>query len=491
MKKRFFLLVVLFPLFNILCFAQEKITVNFKDADLRAVLESIAAKAHVNIVASPEVEGTVNARLNNVDWQTALEVILQAYDYGYAKYKDVIIVAPMDKIKARESAEKERENIEPVQIKVFRVKYIDGSDAKRLIKPLLSARGNATVLELTGQAGWEFGTDVTKRRRVQEGRISKTKVLVVSDIARKLDEVQALLEKVDVKPKQILIKAKIMEVNYDKLKDFGLDWGTGSTGASSDALSFLGVSSGKEAAVHALTGQATPTAFTPKEGTTMNIANTGLKFAFRKLTGDQFEAILHALEEHVHANTLSAPVILTLDNQEATILVGTKFPIVKTEVSQETGGIVGGSLDRYQDIGIQLNVVPQVCGAKENYINMIIHPAITSYTQTTKIQTSDGTTLSEYPIITSREAETQVLMKDGGTIVIGGLLKDIKTKERIGIPIFNKIPIIGTLFSRYTDDLEKVELLVFVTAKIVNPGEEFPEGFLDVDRISAKFKRKK
>jgi general secretion pathway protein D len=120
-------------------------------------------------------------------------------------------------------------------------------------------------------------------------------------------------------------------------------------------------------------------------------------------------------------------------------------------------GISTTSLSYYQDIGIQLNVVPQI--NSDNFINMIIHPAVTSYTERV------GT--NQYPIILSRETETQILIKNGETIVIGGLLKDIKTKSKFSVPLLGDIPFLGKLFQRNTDDIEKVDLLVFITAHIV------------------------
>jgi type II secretory pathway component GspD/PulD (secretin) len=144
---------------------------------------------------------------------------------------------------------------------------------------------------------------------------------------------------------------------------------------------------------------------------------------------------------------------MTLSNQEATILVGTRYPILKTEISGTETTTTTVTLDYYQDIGIQLNVVPQV-GA-DNYINMVIHPAVTSYTTTL------GT--NAYPIIDTREAETRILMKDGETVVIGGLLKDVKAKETMGIPFLSKIPILGPIFRRDTVDTQKIDLLVFIT----------------------------
>ena len=271
-----------------------------------------------------------------------------------------------------------------------------------------------------------------------------------------------------------MIEAKIIEANKDRLRDIGIDWGSGSSGASSSTLSYVpagkhvGLIDDSQIGAHILSDLVTPSAFTPKVSS-ITSANTGLKLAFRKLTGTQFEAILHALDENVDANTLSAPRIMTLNNQEATILVGQKYPLITTSISTQTNQVTGSTLDRYQDIGIQLNVVPQVCD--NEYINMIIHPAVTSYTTTLKTKTESGVILSEYPIIDTRETETQILLKDGETVVIGGLLKDVKTQSKTGIPFLGKIPLFGLLFQRQTNDIEKIDLLIFITARIIKEGE--------------------
>ncbi len=206
---------------------------------------------------------------------------------------------------------------------------------------------------------------------------------------------------------------------------------------------------------------------------------------FQKLTGTEFEAVLKALEDKSYANTLSAPHIMTLNNQEASILIGNKFPLIKATVSTETGTITGQSLDRYQDIGIQLNVVPQISG--EGYINLIVHPAVSSYSQTVKAVSSTGVTMAEYPIIIIREAETQILIKDGETVVIGGLIKDVKNDARKGIPFLMDIPFLGIFFRRDYTTTTKVDLLVFLTARIVKENEFTPE---EITRLEEQLDRK-
>ena len=455
-----------------------KITVDFKEADLRNVLKVIAYKAGINIVASPEVQGVVSMRLSEVSWQDALKTILSAYGYGYEQRENIIMVAPIEKLTEQKKQEVELAQVQPTITEVFALKYIDAADAQKAIEPQLSGRGKITILETTGQAGWNFAGsgDVGKRKRSDEAPVSRSKTLIITDVPPVLDILRKLVSTLDAKPQQILIETRIIEANKDRLRDMGLDWGTGSSGASSSsgALTFTPTNKTTAGNVetqlggHSLSDLITPSPFGPK-ASGLTSANTGLRVAFRKLTGNQFEAILHALEEDVTANTLSAPRIMTLNNQEAAILVGQKYPLIKTDISTESGKITGSTLDKYQDIGIQLNVVPQI--SDKEYINMIIHPAVTSFTETLEVKSDSGATLSKYPIINTREAETQVIMKDGETIVIGGLLKDVKTRGHTGIPFLGKIPLIGFLFQRQTDDIEKIDLLIFITAHIVKEGE--------------------
>jgi general secretion pathway protein D len=278
-----------------------------------------------------------------------------------------------------------------------------------------------------------------------------------------------------------LIEAKIMEVNADLLRDIGIDYGTGSTGAQSATLSSVNLAQNggvvtQSGAGHSISSIVSPSAFGPKASGATGISGTypynlGLELMFQKLTGTQFQVIVHALEEDIKTNTLSAPRILTLDNQEASMLVGYHTPILKAEVSSDsTSGTskLTQSLDYYQEIGIRLNVVPQI--SQEGYINMIIHPSITSSSSSVPATSYSGTTNStiSYPIIDVREAQTQILMRDGETVVIGGLLKDVKTTGRSGVPFLSKLPFLGGLFSRDTVDVSKVDLLIFITARIID-----------------------
>jgi len=486
--------------------AADNVTLDFKEADIQNVLKIISYKSGVNIVTTPEVMGNVTMRLVDVPWETALDVILKTYGFGYQKQGNIILVTKLENIAKIQSEE-------PLRTEIVNLKFLDAQDAQKIIIPMLSPRGKVSVLYSRGQKGWQFGTfkigkeqaisssltkeqadqmrnetisfeknaagDTISRKAEFEPSI-KSKMLIITDTVTSLDRIiNVILPQVDRKPKQVLIEARLMEVNKNKLKDLGVDWGTGSSGASgfgtppSDVLIGSGANT---LAGRNLASEFAPSAFIPKEALSTTLTGyypyaMGAELIFKKLTGTNFEAILHALEEDVHTNTLSSPRVLTLDNQEAAILVGYHTPILKSDVTAGTttgtGATVTQTLDYYQEIGIRLNVVPQI--NDDGYINMIIHPSVTSSTSSVTANSfaSGVTTATSYPIIDVRETQTQILIKDGDTIVIGGLLKDVKTKQTLGVPFISKIPWLGKLFTRELDNVQKVDLLIFITAKIV------------------------
>jgi len=461
----------------------DNVSLDFKEADIRNVLKIISYKAGVNIVTTPEVIGNVTIRLVDVPWEKALTVILKTYGFAYERTGNIITVAPIDKLTSLKKQEVELAQVEPTITEVFNLKYIDAQDAKKALDPQLSPRGKITVLEVTTQAGWPFRqvqkgetTQTDTQQRKTADKPTRSKVLIISDIRPAIEKIREVIAQIDVMPQQVMIETRIMEVSRDKLKDIGFDWGTGSAGASTYTTPPSDVSVGSNTiAGRNLASEFTPALFNPIEGITAFPGTypykAGLEVIFKKIAGTNLEAILHALEEDVNTNTLSAPRIMTLSNQEAVILIGTKYPIMQSTVTATTGEpSTVTTLDYYQDIGIQLNVVPQVCA--NDFVNMVVHPSVTSFTTTKGI--------NEYPVIKVREAETRILMKDGETIVIGGLLTDVKGKENIGIPFLNKIPVLGKFFTREVNNNTKIDLLVFLTTHVIKPEGLSQE---DIDKL--------
>ncbi len=485
----------------------ENVTLDFKDADIRNVLKILAQKSGVNIVATPDVVGTVTIKLNDVLWDRAMDIILKSNGFGYQRQGNVILVTKIENMSKIQSEE-------PLKTEIIDLKFLEAQDAMRILIPMLSPRGKISVLYTKGQKGWKFGTykigkdtfdlgipsreaeagksEIVSVEKNPAGQIIttkmeiepsiKSKTIIITDTDSVLDRMKTLiLPQIDRKPKQVLVEARIMEVNKDKLKDLGFDYGTGSTGAEgigSFSLNSLSKSAGSVATQvggSLLNSQLSPSNFGAKNGAGgTEPFNGGLELILKKVTGKQFEVMIHALEEDVHANTLSAPRIVTLDNQEASMFVGYFTPILKSDVAEDstTGkAVLTQTQDYYQPIGIKLNVVPQV--SDEGYINMIIHPSISSSASSVPASSivGDTTVITNYPIIDVREAQTQILMKNGETVVIGGLLKDVQTKSVTGVPFLSKIPILGALFRRETIDNSKVDLLIFITAHVVRDDE--------------------
>jgi len=494
---------------------QGKVSLDFKEADISNVLKIISYKSGVNIVTTPDVTGNVSVRLSDVPWEIALDVILKTYGFGYQKQGNIILVTRVENV-AKIAAE------EPLQTEIITLKFLDAQDAQKILIPLLSPRGKISVLYTRGQKGWQFGTfkigresaasnaslakdasGTTKSETVsyekdEKGQTVmkkaefdssvKSKMLVITDTASFLDKIRnVILPKIDVKPKQVLIEIKIIEVSRDKLRDIGMDWGLGSKdAATTNAITTQGTGTaigGHTGTIATTSNPLVPSLFSPATTTILGYQpyNAGGEFIFQKLTGTKFEAVIHALEDNADVNTLSAPSLLTLDNQEASMLVGYHTPILESIVTAGTTGTnatVTQTLDYYQEIGIRLNVVPQI--SEDGYINMIIHPSITSsnstVTATSTAGSADDATTTTYPIIDVREVQTQVLLKDKETIVIGGLLKDVKGKETIGIPVLKDLPWgLGKIFGRETTTNTKIDLLIFITARIIKESEYTPE----------------
>lgn len=507
----------------------ENVTFDFKEADIHNVIKIISYKSGMNIVTTPEVMGTVTMRLVDVAWELALDVVLKTYGYGYQRQGNVILVTRLENV-AKIQAE------EVLQTEIFELRFIDASDAQKVIQPMLSRRGSISILYTRGQKGWKYSTfeiaaaggDGTKtvsagaleREAGDETKLSQlSKTLIITDNPSSLDKIRnIILPQIDIKPQQVLIEARIMEVNSNKLRDLGVDWGLGSTGAEAatakglkdNAVTVATNSAGDTTAQ--LAGNAPVSQFKPGVFTSDFAGinggfpyNMGAQFLFQKLTGWKFEAIVHALEDDVDTNILSAPRILTLDNQEASIMVGYYTPVFKTEQSTNnnstTSSTITQTLSFYQPIGIKLFVVPQV--NQDGYINMIIHPSVTSSTSSVSAQMiASGVTTpvaTPYPVIDVRETQTQILLKDGETVVIGGLLKDQAGKDSQGIPFIKDIPLLGGLFRRDTYSKKKADLLIFITARIINEGEYSSEEIAklqsnlgkDAKQIAAANRKKK
>lgn len=507
MKVRLGLFLAFSMMGSALAFAAQSglSSLKFKDTEIATVLKAIEKKADlegnkITIVTTPEVFGLVTVDLENVDWKTAFKVILKMYDLGYLQDGNILTVSTLTKI--GEDQKKEDDSIFASggsKIEAFKLKHVEAADVAKMIQPFLSEKGKVSVMDAVNKQGWGFSASTSGMMTTPDAssgsssytppttvqnttKMTRTRILAVSDSPAVVRQVSKLIAEVDVAPKQVLIRAILLEIVQNKLFDLGINFGTPTTTPGSAPFLNKDFNMGTASRFPGV-----PDAFKPLETTTTS-ALSGFNFNLAKVNGTKFEMVVRALQEDENTNTLSTPTILTMDGREATILVGEQFPIIETTSSTFDSNTVGGSLSYYQNIGIQLRVVPQICGDNEDRVNLIVHPTVSNQNGTVKVGGSTTTTatdlpIAEYPIIDTREAETQMVVDDGDTVVMGGLLSDAKTKEVAGIPFLSEIPLFGKLFDRNTKNSQKTDLVIFLTVKIVRPATVLPADVLDRTKI--------
>ncbi len=443
----------------------EFVSIHVDGGAMRQVLNSFAMQANRNIVIGPEVTNDlVTIHLNNVQWDNALDVILKPYGYGYREVGNAIVIGELNQLKTLEA-------VEPLQSRVYKLSYLDANDVRDIIEAQLSPRGKMSVITARGHKGWDFGSaqrrsysrsgaSLQKRERLEGNELAKSKTIVISDVPSVLNSIAETLAEIDQIPRQVLIEAKFMEVNEDLLRDIGVQMSGDFTVDNSPV--YLAQDFFKDA----------PNAFNALSEDLQ--ASAALPSSYGTLTagGSHWDLFISMIEEDEDTETLSSPKVLTLNNQEATIIVGTKFPIIESDVSGgNNSDAVTVSLDYYESIGIQLNVVPQICD--DDYINMIVHPSVSSIegfasAGVGSINTTNNTPLAQYPIIKTREVETQILVANSETIMIGGLLEERETEGVFKIPLLGDIPFLGHFFKRTTKDTRTIDLLIFLSATVVD-----------------------
>ncbi|MDP8215061.1 MAG: hypothetical protein RAO92_04155 [Candidatus Euphemobacter frigidus] len=540
-------------------------SLKFVNEDIRVVLRSLAKAYNFNITLAPEVQGKVTVDFTNVKIINALDTILVDQGLSYQVSGNILRVTTMEKIqeenaagaaleaaaaqKAIEEAKKRVavEAAEPLVVKIFKLKYIDANDAKEAIEPMISARGKVMVLQTKQYTGFEFEATETFGARAEEKAATefvRSRTLIVQDIQTVLDRVDKVIKKIDQRPPQIMIDAKVLEVPIDREFRLGINWtqalnqwqiGAGGLEAKfgrefkrekenktvnniewSDENKITNIITGegyqsydytnKDISKWGINGNTGPSQscdltvtkvhdYFEKQGydntdtntiidkyvntisdTLTNLTTSGQAYS-AVLGAADFNLMLSAMKTDRNIVILSNPRIIVHENYAAKIFVGERYPILKTEVGSEGGGAVGGtSVDEWKEIGITLKVIPQVRAREEgdgDRINMIIHPAVSTTDENAYSVDNQGNQVySSYPIIKIREADTNVTINDGDTIVIGGLISSVTVDQEDKIPLLGDIPILGYLFKEEYTKLEKTNLLIFITARIVTEDME-------------------
>ena len=417
----------------------EKLSLNFQDIEVRAVLQLIADFTQKNLVATDEVAGNVTLRLKNVPWDQALDIILKSKDLDKREAGNVIMVAPRDKIAASEKAEaltrKELAELAPLKTEFIEVNYAKAADV-------------ATLLKTEGNEGNKF---VSKDGRVSVDQ--RTNTLLIQETAEKLAEIRKVITTLDVPVRQVLIESRIVIANQDFSRELGVRFGySKDSGLSTD--NFGAVVGGTRPGT---TDFGAATAFTTDDLENFIVdlpAATpagAIGLAVGKIGSYLLQLELSALQAEGRGEVVSSPRVITTDQKEAVIEQGQEIPYVSQTSS-------GATDIEFKKAVLSLRVTPHI--TPDDRINMSI--------QVNK--DAVGQVFANVPSIDTRNVTTEVLVDNGETVVLGGIYEHTNRNDVRRVPFFGELPYFGTLFRNTLDARNKDELLIFVTPKVLKEG---------------------
>ncbi|HEY0825669.1 MAG TPA: type IV pilus secretin PilQ [Ramlibacter sp.] len=431
----------------------EKLSLNFQNIEVRSLLQVIADFTNFNIVTSDSVSGAVTLRLKDVPWDQALDIILQAKGLGMRRSGNVLWIAPKDEIAAKEKLELEAnaaiQSLEPLRTQAFQLNYTKAAD----IAVQLTGTGSSRILSTRGSA-------------IAEPR---TNQLFVTDVPSKLEQVQGLIARLDIAVRQVLIEARIVEASDTFGKTLGVRLGAvdlrtnnplGGTMGYGVPNSQRGSVSATYDAVSAQTGQ------TERNESTFNTVNTSFvnlpspgvggfpasSFAislFNASANRFLNLELSALEADGKGKLVSSPRVVTADKTKALIEQGTEFPYQQATSS-------GATSVAFRRATLKLEVTPQITPEGNIILDLDI------------AKDSRGETTAAGIAINTKHIKTQVLVENGGTVVIGGIFELTETENEARVPVLGDIPIAGNLFKNRQRSSNKQEMLVFITPKMVS-----------------------
>ncbi len=415
-------------------YSGEKLSLNFQNIEVRALLQVIADFTNFNIITSDTVTGNVTLRLKDVPWDQALDIVLQAKGLGMRKTGNVIWVAPQAEILAKEKSELEaRQQIQVLELprtQSFRLNFATAEDvAKQLTTAVGAGENQVRILSKQGSVFAE----------------PRTNQIFVTDVGTKLEEIEALIKKIDVPVKQVLIEARIVEASDDFSKSLGVRFGASSNprstadrGGSSFGFNSLNVSnSGRVSTI--------PAADSTRDGGlfSLSLFNAGVT---RLLNLE-----ILANESDGKVKTIASPKILTADQREAKIEDGQRIPYNKIDQA-------GNTTTEFIDAVLSLRVTPQITPDGDVIMKLEVKKDQARLNELTRA----------LELVQKKIVETQVLVENGGTIVIGGIYTQIDTNTLEKVPGLGDVPVIGNLFKSRGRSSVKTELLVFITPRVVS-----------------------
>nr|WP_294841738.1 type IV pilus secretin PilQ [uncultured Methylotenera sp.] len=435
-------------------YAGEKLSLNFQNIEVRAVLQVIADFTGLNIITSDTVTGNLTLRLKDVPWDQALEIIMQSKGLDKRKNGNVILVAPADEIAAKEKqafeSQQQIDDVEPMRTEVFTLKYMKAEALKNILsdpkQKILSKRGNA-VLD------------------------PRTNTVFVQDTPKYLDQVQAIINKTDIPVKQVMIESRLVIADDKYSKALGARLGVTQTGRPGSSVATLSGSLGNRPTAVSATGVITQgthngsvqtaltdgTVFTSSDGqpdlmSNLAVANATGSIAYsiyNVAAGLLLNLELTAMETDQRGKIVSSPRVITANQHKAKIAAGTEIPYLQASSS-------GATNVAFKPAVLSLEVTPQITPDEKIIMELDIK------------KDKVGQIFNGVPSIDTQNINTQVLVGNGETAVLGGIFEQIERDDVSKVPFFGDLPLFGNLFKKKTRQNDKTELLIFITPKIVD-----------------------
>lgn len=418
------------------------VSLDFQDADIRNVLKVLAFKSGVNIVAAPDVTGVVNIELKDVPWQKALDVILSTYGYGFDRKDNIITVMSIENLKKYREDSISLQSQEPLVSKTYPLNFAKAEDLMKIIEKLISKRGFINF-------------DL------------RTNSLIVRDLESNLELISGVIKSVDTVTPQVMIETKIVETDLSDTENLGVDWVLQASISGASKPTTFPFTETKAAGI---LGQGGAGSFVPAATSFASAPVPGLAsssapgFSYGTINASQLSATLQILSTRSTTKILSNPRIVTLDNQKAKINIGLEYPEATYSFNSSTGQQQVTGFTQLP-IGVNFEVTPHVNNA--GLITLDLHPQISALKATVTVDNN------QLPETTNQEAETNVMVEDGKTLVIGGLITDQTNVSVNKVPILGDIPWLGNLLFKNTNTVKtRTEVLIFLTPHIITVGRD-------------------
>lgn len=412
----------------------KKISLDFQDIEVRRVLQLLADFTEINMVAADTVQGNITLRLKDVPWDQALDIILKTKNLDKRRNGSVIWIAPVaELIKSEDDEAKaiaQRVKLAPIQTEYLQLSYAKATDIEKLITQTKSSSNGSN-------SGGNSGESLLSPR----GTVSidaRTNTLIINDTVQNIDKVRKMIDLLDVAVKQVMIEARIVTAETDFSRELGIRWGL-----QRNNPSFSAGANGS----NVWGGEFSPSI---DLGVDLGTATAGtFNFGLLKISDYMLNLELTALQADGHGEVISAPKVLTGDKQKAKILRGSQVPY-------QTYSAESGTTTSFVDANLELEVTPSITPDGKVQMELKI------------TKDSLGQLTSAGFLINTNEIETNVLVGDGETIVLGGVFDDIKQNASTKVPFLGDLPYIGNIFKNNTRNSQQAELLIFVTPRIVN-----------------------